>query len=117
RGRGAWRRRARDTSGGRTGNARLVVTVGDKVHTTAEGEGKIEDARILDLPTEGPVTLKLTSLDGKPQFRTEMHTSLPGRNLLTPLLLALLPAQPPAEPPPPQGGLLSSLLSYPGEAA
>jgi hypothetical protein len=114
----------RDIKGKLTGHANITITVGDKVHTDGQGEGKIENARIGDIPTDGPVTLKLRYRDGKPEFSTETSSSrgrpgglwrqvcnLPMRSLwhrqvanlppqeLLPLLLVL--TAPPAAPPAP----------------
>ena len=58
-----------------TGHANITVTVGEEVRTDGQGEGKIENARLGDVPTDGPITLKLRYENGKPKFSTEMSSS------------------------------------------
>jgi translocation and assembly module TamB len=69
----------RDIKGKLTGHADLTITVGDTVHTEGQGKGKIEDARIGDIPTDGPVTLNLRYKDGKAEFSTQTSSSSLGR--------------------------------------
>lgn len=110
----------RKITGKLTGHADLTVTVGDTVRTDGQGEGKIENASIEGLPTDGPITLKLRYKNGAPEFTTEMSTSAPAlrlRNALLPLLLFVLAPPPPAQPPESGGNLHSDVLSAPGRAA
>src|SRR5262249_38467035 len=103
----------RDMGGRLTGDADLVVTIGDRVHVNGRGDGRIEGADVLGEKTT--VGLKLRYIAGRPQFSSEMSSSslrLPQRwTALAPIVAALRgQTQPTEEPAAPR------LIEYPAWA-
>jgi hypothetical protein len=118
----------RRISGQLTGDAKLLLTISDHLSIDGEGEGRVDDARILDLKTDGPIKLRLSYLDGKPQFRTEMSLrEKRGPDFRSGQEKAGLPIRPPVlalgllvlQPPPaqePRDDLTSTLVDAPAKA-